>query len=132
MSPVPTPRPQPRVLLVDDSMDSRQALRELLEVEGIAVVGEAGDGASGIELAQELAPDVVLMDVKMPGIGGIQATEIIVGRLPATRVVMLSTFDDELRKRQALQAGATAYVVKGGSMHDIADAVLNAVGSKEE
>jgi CheY-like chemotaxis protein len=60
---------------VDDSVESRKALRELLEAQGITIMGEAADGARGIEFAQKLMPDVVLMDVKMPGIGGVEARD---------------------------------------------------------
>ena len=82
MTPSLTSRRRPRVLLVDDSLETRTALRELLEARGIAIVGEAAEGAVGIDLAKELMPDVVLMDVRMRGLGGIEATEIITSTLP--------------------------------------------------
>ena len=69
-------------LLMDDSLETRRALREFLEGQGITIVGEAAEGAKGIELAQKLMPDVVLMDVKMLGIDGIEATEVITSSLP--------------------------------------------------
>jgi DNA-binding NarL/FixJ family response regulator len=114
---------------VDDSVESRRALRELLGGQGITIVGEAADGAKGIELAQKLMPDVVLMDVKMPGIGGIEATEIITSNLPDTHVIVLTTFDDESLRRRADEAGATAYLVKGSSPQLISDAIFQALGS---
>lgn len=92
------------------------------------IVGEAGDGATGIELAKELEPDVVLMDVQMPGMRGIEATAIITGSLPDTRVIVLTTFDDDALRQQADEAGATAYLVKGGSPHLIPDAIFRAWG----
>jgi DNA-binding NarL/FixJ family response regulator len=129
MSPSPTsPRP-PRVLLVDDSDETRQALRELLEGRGITIVGEAAEGATGIGLARKLTPDVVLMDLKMPGMGGIEATKIITSSLPDTRIIVLTTFDDESLKRRADEAGAAAYLVKAGSPELIADAIFHALGS---
>ena len=124
-----TSRHRPRVLLVEDSVETRRALRELLEAQGIVIVGEAADGASGIELANELKPDVVLMDVKMPGMGGIEATGIITGSLPDTHVIVLTTLDDQSLRRQAEEARATAYLVKGGPPQVIADAIFRALGS---
>jgi DNA-binding NarL/FixJ family response regulator len=118
---------RPRVVLVDDSPETRRALRELLEAQGIAIVGEAGDGAVGIERAMELMPDVVLLDVRMPGMGGIEATEIITSTLPDTRVIVLTTFDDESVRRRAREAGATDYLVKGKVPQRIADAVFRAM-----
>jgi DNA-binding NarL/FixJ family response regulator len=123
-----TSRNRPKVVLVEDSVETRGALRELLEAQGITIVGEAAEGAAGIELAKELMPDVVLMDVKMPGMGGIEATEIITSSLPDTHVIVLTTFDDEALRRQADEAGATAYLVKGSSPHLIADTVFRASG----
>lgn len=126
MTPSRTSRRRPRVLLVDDSLETRTALRELLEAQGITIVGEAAEGAVGIDLAKELMPDVVLMDVRMPGLGGIEATEIITSTLPDTRVIVLTTFDDESVRRRAGAAGATEYLVKGKVPQRIADAVFRA------
>jgi CheY-like chemotaxis protein len=115
MSPSPTSRRPPRVLLVDDSDETRQALRELLEGRGVTIVGEAAEGAEGIGLARKLTPDVVLMDLKMPnvvlmdlkmpGMGGIEATKIITSSLPDTRIIVLTTFEDESLKRRATRRG---------------------------
>ena len=127
MTPSRTSRSRPRVLLVDDSPETRTALRELLEAQGITIVGEAGDGTVGIERAKELMPDVVLMDIRMPGVGGIEATEIITSTLPDTRVIVLTTFDDESVRRRAGEAGATDYLVKGKVPQRIADAVFRAM-----
>jgi len=127
MTPSRTSQRRPRVLLVEDSVETRGALRELLEAQGIMIVGEAADGATGIALAKELEPDVVLMDVQMPGMGGIEATAVIAGSLPDLHVIVLTTFDDELVRRQADEAGATAYLVKGVSPDVIADAIFRAL-----
>lgn len=124
MTPSRTSPRRPRVLLVDDSLETRTALRELLEAQGIEIVGEAAEGAVGIDLAKELMPDVVLMDVRMPGLGGIEATEIITSTLPETRVIVLTTLDDESVRRRAGAAGATDYLVKGKVPQRIADAVF--------
>jgi len=129
MSPSPTsPRP-PRVLLVDDSEETRQALRELLEARAITIVGEAAEGAEGIDLARKLMPDVVLMDVKMPGIDGIEATKMITSSLPDTHVIVLTTFDDDSLRQRADEAGAAAYLVKTSSPQLITDAIFQALGS---
>lgn len=122
-----TSRRRPKVLLVDDSVETRRALRELLEAQGIAIVGEAADGATGIELAKELMPDVILMDIKMPGIGGIEATEVITTSLPDAHVIVLTSFDDESLRRRAYEVGASAYLVKGSSPHLISDAIAAAL-----
>jgi DNA-binding NarL/FixJ family response regulator len=113
--------------LVEDSVETRHAVRGLLEAQGIAIVGEAADGATGTELARELEPDVVLMDVQMPGMGGIEATQIITGSLPDTRVIVLTSFDDDALRRQAEEAGAAAYLVKEGPPDVIADAIFQAL-----
>jgi len=81
-----------RVLLVDDQPLVRQGLRLLLELGGVEVVGEAVDGESAVDLVAELCPDVVLMDLRMPGIGGVEATRRVAG---ATRVLALTTFDTD-------------------------------------
>ncbi len=122
------PRQPPEVVLVEDSAEVREALRQLLEPHGILIVGEAADGATGIELANDLEPDLVLMDVKMPGMSGIEATRIITGTLPDTRVIVLTTFDDQPLRRQAAEAGAADYLLKEESPERIVDAVVRAVG----
>ena len=104
----------PKVLLVDDDLDNLAALREALEAEGIRVVGQASEGASGIELAARLAPDVVLMDLQMPGIDGFEATRAIRAARPDTKIVILTAYE-ELLTESAESAGAFAYLVKGCS-----------------
>ena len=121
------PRQPPEVVLVEDSTEVREALRQLLEAQGIVIVGEAADGATGIELANDLEPDLVLMDVKMLGMSGIEATRIITGTLPDTQVIVLTTFDDESLRRQAAEAGAADYLLKEDPPERIVDAVVRAV-----
>jgi NarL family two-component system response regulator LiaR len=115
-------------LLVEDEADNRRMLRELLEQEGIPVVGEAGDGVEGIELAQKLLPDVVLMDLRMPSIGGVDATRLIKEFLPLTKVVVLTTYDDPFLRRAAQEAGTSAYLLKESSAQQICDAIFEVVG----
>ena len=102
-----------RVLVADDQELIREGIASLLGIQpGMAVVGTARDGATAAELAAALAADVVLMDVRMPGGDGTQATALIRRELPACQVVMLTTFDDEEYVVQALRAGAAGYLLK--------------------
>ena len=112
------------ILLVDDHQLLREGLRSLLDrLEGYTVVGEAGDGRTGVRLARELRPDLVIMDVSMPELNGIEATRQIVAELPHTRVLTLSMHVAKPRVLEALRAGAAAYVVKLGSFDEVAEAV---------
>lgn len=102
-----------RVLLVDDQALLRLGFRLVLEAEDdLEVVGEAGEGAEGVRLATALAPDVVLMDVRMPGVNGIEATERIVASGVPTRVLILTTFDLDEYAFAALRAGASGFLLK--------------------
>ncbi|HYY03201.1 MAG TPA: response regulator transcription factor [Gaiellaceae bacterium] len=103
-----------RVLIVDDQALVRTGFRMILEAESdIEVVGEAGDGAQAVEEARRLTPDVVLMDVRMPELDGIEATRRLLGNGAAdTRVVMLTTFDMDEYVYDALQAGASGFLLK--------------------
>ncbi len=105
--------PKTRILLVDDHEVVRLGLMTLLnDRPDLEVVGEAGTAAEAVRAVERLHPDVVLMDIRMPGEGGIEATRQITQRFPATRVVMLTSFaDDELVVR-AIRAGAAGYVLK--------------------
>ena len=102
-----------RVLLVDDQALLRAGFRMVLEAqEGIAVVGEAGDGDEAVRETARLSPDVVLMDVRMPGTDGIQATRIISEQHPASRVLILTTFDLDEHAFAGLRAGASGFLLK--------------------
>ncbi len=116
-----------RVMLVDDERDVRIGLRMLLGLEpDLNVVGEAEDGVSALLLAQQLLPDVVVMDVHMPVMDGIQTTRALRTSLPASGVVILTLFDGELVRSKALDAGARAYIAKTSELQPLVDAVRNA------
>jgi DNA-binding NarL/FixJ family response regulator len=108
-----------RVLIVDDHGLFRTGLRNLLEEQGIHVVGEAGDGAEALELVRELTPEVVLMDLNMPGMAGVEATQRIVRAAPLTRIVVLTISDDDTDVMDAILAGACGYLLKDSSIHDL-------------
>jgi DNA-binding NarL/FixJ family response regulator len=102
-----------RVLIADDQALVRRGFRMILEIEpDLEVVGEAGDGHEAVRLVAELAPDVVLMDVRMPGLDGIDATRQITAAGDGTRVVMLTTFDMDEYVYEALAAGASGFLLK--------------------
>jgi DNA-binding NarL/FixJ family response regulator len=116
-----------RLLIVDDHLVVRQGLQQLFgTVPDIEVVGLAADGSEAISQADQLRPDVVLMDVEMPNIDGIEATRRITATHPASRVVILSASDDQSRISDALQAGATSYVPKFSDPGQVLRAVRNA------
>jgi CheY-like chemotaxis protein len=117
---------RPRVLLVEDDPGARHFLRRILESEGIEVIGEAGHGARAIELVRLDPPVVVLMDLRMPGMGGIEATRAIKEVAPLTQVVILTVYEGPLPTRSAEQVGAYAYLVKGCSAELVRDVVLHA------
>jgi DNA-binding NarL/FixJ family response regulator len=107
------PRQPIRVLLVDDQILVRMGFRMVLDAqEEIEVVGEAADGRMGIEMCRTLEPDVVLMDVRMPGMDGIAATNTIVEECPQSRVIVLTTFDLDEYAFSALRAGASGFLLK--------------------
>jgi two-component system nitrate/nitrite response regulator NarL len=102
-----------RVLVVDDHPYARKAVREVLAADGeFEVVGEASDARQALEMALRLRPDLVLMDVRLPGVGGIAATAQLKARLPACRVVMLSVSDDVQDLFEAIRSGAQGYLLK--------------------
>ena len=120
-----------RVLVADDHSLLRRALVELLSHQDLVeVVGEAAHGREAVEETEELRPDVVLMDMVMPGLNGIEATRQIVRRLPSTGVVILSMHSDETYILQALQAGARAYLLKDSADTDLIRGVTAAAAGK--
>lgn len=113
-----------RVLIADDHTILRAGVRRLLEAEqDIAVVGEAANGEEAVALAESLRPDVVMMDVAMPGMDGLDATRRIKSRLPGTNVLVLTMHRSDEYFFQMLQAGASGYVLKGADTNELIDAV---------
>ncbi len=113
-----------RVLIVDDQALVRMGFRMVLDAEpGIEVVGEAADGRAAVERTGALAPDIVLMDVRMPGMDGIDATAEIVARHPATRVIVLTTFDLDEYAFAGLRAGASGFLVKDTRPEHLMEAI---------
>lgn len=112
-----------RVVVVDDQELVRAGFAMILEKAGLDVVGQAGDGAEGIALAESLRPDVVLMDVRMPGINGIEATRRITTRAEAPRVLVLTTFDLDEHLYAAVEAGASGFLLKDVAPDDLVHAV---------
>ena len=108
-----------RVLLVDDHDLFRTGLRTLLEEQGVEIVGEAANGDEAVQLVEEHAPDVVLMDLDMPGKGGIEATREIVAVAPLTRIVVLTISDEDADVMDAVVAGACGYLLKDATIHDL-------------
>jgi DNA-binding NarL/FixJ family response regulator len=119
-----------RVLVADDHQGFRQALCELLEVAGFEVVGQAADGTDAVVLARQVLPDVVLMDLSMPVLNGLDATRLLRETLPA-RVVVLSAFDSDQLEQAALAAGASAYLVKGANVETMAATLLRVTTEPE-
>ena len=113
-----------RVLLVDDQAIVRSGLKlALADADDLSVVGEAGDGREAIEQTRVTRPDVVLMDVRMPRLDGISATEGVLAASPTTRVLMLSTFGEDEEVFGALRAGASGYLLKDAEPRDIVAAI---------
>jgi DNA-binding NarL/FixJ family response regulator len=113
-----------RVVLADDQPLVRAGLRVLIaETPGLDVAGEAGTGAQAVQLVRDAQPDVVLMDIRMPGMDGIEATRMITAGPAATRVIILTTFDDDDYVYAALRAGASGFLVKDMALEDILTAI---------
>jgi DNA-binding NarL/FixJ family response regulator len=113
-----------RVLMADDHILVRQGIRSVLDqLDGIDVVGEAGNGRCAVELVRELNPDVVLMDIAMPEMNGIEATTEIKKLSPRTAVLVLSAYDDDAYVFALLEAGAAGYLLKNAPVEELADAI---------
>jgi DNA-binding NarL/FixJ family response regulator len=117
-----------RVLLCDDCAPVRELVRLVLESEGIEVVGEVADGGAAVEEAGRCQPDVILLDISMPAMDGLEALPEIRRVAPQARVVVLSGFDNPLIVERALELGAVRYVEKGGRPEEIVAAVEEAAG----
>jgi len=113
-----------RILIVDDQALVRQGLASLLSLEtDFQIVGEAGNGDQAVSMAESLEPDMVLMDIRMPGRDGVAATRIIHEKLPATKILVLTTFDDDEYIVQAMQAGAAGYLLKDTPTDQLASTI---------
>lgn len=120
-----------RVLVVDDQPLVRRGLRTILETEpGLELCGEAGDGEAAVDAAARWHPDVVLMDVRMPRVDGIEATRRIVARQPDVRVLVLTTFDLDEHVYAAIRAGASGFVLKDVAPDDLVHAVHVVAGGE--
>jgi DNA-binding NarL/FixJ family response regulator len=121
-----------RVLIADDHPLMRRGLTDILNgVDGIEVVGAAEDGAAAIALAYAVKPDIVLMDISMPGMDGIEATEKLVEMDPHARVVMLTSYSEREKITQALAAGAVSYLTKDSPPDAVIRAIRSAAASAE-
>ena len=121
---------RPRLLVVDDHEMLRAALVDLLVQAGFEIAGQAADGADAVALAKELDPDVVLMDLRMPVLGGLDATRLIKDACPSTQVVLLTAFESPALEQQAGEAGCFAYLVKGGPPGDLRLTLHQAVAAR--
>ncbi|MEU4238411.1 response regulator transcription factor [Actinoplanes sp. NPDC026619] len=115
--------PAPRVLIADDQALVRAGFRLILTVRGIEVAGEAGDGAQAVEAARRLKPDVVLMDIRMPAMDGLEAARLTLEHVPGCRVIMLTTFDLDRYVYAALRLGASGFLLKDVTPEHLAAAV---------
>lgn len=118
-----------RLMIVDDQKLMRQGLKTLLELEGgFEIVAEAGDGQAALDAYAELQPDVALMDVRMPGMDGVEATRRLRQKWPDARVIILTTFNDDEYVFEALRVGALGYLLKDLSGQELANAVRTVAG----
>lgn len=121
-----------RVMLVDDHKMFRDGLRGLINAEpGMEVVGEAVDGKEAVEMARRLSPDVVVMDISMPVMNGIEAMRHLIRQNPKVRVIMLSMYSSGPLVRSVLSAGAAGYILKGSDFSELAEAIRSACGRKD-
>ncbi len=116
-----------RILLVDDHKIVRQGVRAFFDaLEGIEVIGEAGSGTAAVKMIEEHVPDVVLMDLIMPGMDGVEATRLAKSISPRTQIVVLTSYHEDEHIFPALQAGALSYILKDVAMDELAEAVYKA------
>jgi DNA-binding NarL/FixJ family response regulator len=103
-----------KVLIADDHIDFRRIVREFLSrLPNVSVIGEAGDGSEAVKQVEKLIPDVVLMDISMPQMNGLEATRIIKQKWPSTKVLIATTYDDPMYRMQAFEAKADGFILKG-------------------
>jgi len=119
-----------RVVIVDDVVDVREGLARLLSRLGITIVGVAADGLEALQVVTLTRPQVVIMDLRMPRMDGIEATRELIARHPGIAVLMLSAYADESLVIDALMAGACGYLLKGVPARELADAIAGAAASR--
>jgi len=120
-----------KILIADDHGILREAITSLLNNEfGMEVIGEAQDGRTAVQLAKELHPDVIIMDIAMPGLNGIEATRQIVREMPNIKVIALSVYVDRRSVREMLKAGASGYVPKQCAFKELVTAIQNVVSNR--
>jgi len=112
-----------RVMLVDDHALFRAGLASLLRAWGMQVVGEADNGRDAVQRANELSPDLIFMDINMPGLNGLEATRAIKAQLPGTKIIMLTVSDDEQHLFEAIKSGAEGYLLKNLREEDFAELI---------
>jgi DNA-binding NarL/FixJ family response regulator len=118
-----------RVMLVDDHKMFRDGLRVLINAEpGMEVVGEAVDGREAVEMARRFSPDVVIMDISMPGMNGIEAMRHLIRDNAGIKVIMLSMYSSTSLVKSVIAAGASGYVLKGSDFSELAEAIRSACG----
>jgi two-component system chemotaxis response regulator CheY len=123
---------KPKVLIADDASFVREILKTIILRQGWIVVGEAQDGAEVIEMATELLPDVIIMDIVMPKFSGIEAAQKILKKLPGLPIIGLSTMDNEEIMSQALGVGLVSYITKPFENWAIVSAIKEALINKEK
>lgn len=121
-----------RVLIVDDISNTRESIRRLLEFENdIEVIGEAADGPEALRLADS-RPDIILMDINMPGMDGIHTTELLVTRIPESTVVMMSVQGDQAYVRRAMMAGAKEFIIKPFKGSELANTIYKVYEAQKQ
>lgn len=119
------------VLLVDDHPVVREGLRGMISAEeDLTVIGEAASGAEALTIATSLRPDIILMDLRMPDIDGVTATEQILSALPSTRIIVVTTYETDADILRAVEAGAAGYLLKDASRAELAQAVRDAMDGR--
>lgn len=120
-----------KVMLVDDHDLVRTGVKRLLDdVEDVRVIAEASSGEEAMSLIRKVDPDIVLMDINMPGIGGLEATRKLLHLKPAVKIIVVSMHDDDLFPQRLLQAGASGYVTKGASIEEIVHAMREVLANR--
>jgi two-component system response regulator DegU len=120
-----------KVMLVDDHLVVREGLKQLLEIgEQIEVIAEAKDGTECLELLEKFSPDLIFMDVRMPGINGVEVTRLICQKYPHMKVIVLTIYEDDQYVTKAIEAGAKAYVLKNVNRDELMRIIEHVMGGQ--